>query len=104
MKIKAIFIAVAATAPLLVLLPASAVSGTCSARMEEREIVGPNEYRVRAWCSSLARNTKARGELVRTGPIINRYTIWFTDDSGRSYYSGWYDAGSYATYELAPVG
>lgn len=72
------------------LAPAYAVGGSCRAYEEKKsQSFQPDAYRVRAICSSLQSDTKARGVLMLdaapdettvwfTGLNINRYSAWTT--------------------------
>lgn len=56
---------------------ATAVGGQCDSKRMEKEILGPNSYAVRAWCSSLNSDSKAKGILdIASEPDMN--TQWFT--------------------------
>ncbi len=56
---------------------ATAVGGSCDSKRVEREIWGPNSYPVRAWCSSLQSDSRAKGILdIASEPDMN--TQWFT--------------------------
>jgi len=67
---------------------ADAVSGSCTSSRQEREIWGPNSFRVRAKCSSLGSDSKARGVLdIASEPDMQ--TGWFTD-LNTYHYSSYY--------------
>lgn len=70
---------------------ANAVGGNCSSTRQEKEDWGPNSFRVRAVCSSLQANTKARGTLD-VALNNDKSTIWFTG-LNKYYYSGYTDCG-----------
>jgi hypothetical protein len=72
----------------LALAPASAVGGNCSAIKQKQEVSWDlDRHRVRAFCSSLQGDSKARGTLVRNGgPDV--HTSWFTTKN-KYYYSAW---------------
>lgn len=59
--------------------------------------------RVAAWSTSLDANKKARGELVRSSIFPNKFTPWFTDDSGKKYYSDYASFAIGTSCEIATV-
>jgi hypothetical protein len=65
---------------------ATAVGGNCTSTRQTQDVTGPNNYRVRASCSSLQGDSKARGILDRNG--TDARTAWFTARD-KYYYSGW---------------
>jgi hypothetical protein len=78
---------------------AGAVGGSCHSNMEkEVRDLSPDAYRVRAICSSLDSDTKARGVLDRPGNDCE--TVWFTTVN-KSYYSGWCTSGRGTFTKLA---
>lgn len=83
--------------------PANAVGGNCSATRQMREVVGPNEYRSRASCSSLQGDTRARAQLNRDGGP-DYFSSWFTR-LNTYYYTGYYScySGCSATYQIDHV-
>lgn len=82
---------------------AEAISGTCSATKQKDEQFGPDQYRVRASCSKLSGDAKARGQLTRDNQA-DEHTSWFTT-LNKYYYSPWDDClwGCSATYQLNSV-
>jgi hypothetical protein len=58
-------------------LPAQAVGGNCSSVVQEKEDPFANKFRVRAICSSLQADSKARGTLIINGSG-DKHTSWFT--------------------------
>lgn len=61
--------------------------GNCYHIKQEKSKVGPNDFRVRAHCSSLRGDQKARGTLdVRLD--TDKHTSWFTTRN-KYYYSGY---------------
>lgn len=84
---------------------ASAIGGNCSAiRQHQVRNNLPDLYRVRASCSSLQGDSKARGVLDRNLVPTALYTSWFTS-LNKYYYSGWGDSiyGSSARTEIKGV-
>lgn len=67
---------------------AQAVGGTCSSVRQKDERFGPDYYRVRASCSSLNGDSKARGILDKNG--VDQRTQFFTT-LNKYYYSSWVD-------------
>ncbi|WP_447645335.1 hypothetical protein [Nocardioides zeae] len=67
---------------------AEAVGGNCSSVRQEIDVFGPNAYRVRAKCTSLQGDSKARGVLDISGDTDKR-TEWFTTVN-KYYYSDSY--------------
>ena len=82
---------------------AEAVSGTCSATKQKDEVFGPDQYRVRAWCSSLSGDAKARGNLNRNNQV-DEHTAWFTT-LNKYYYGSWDDClwSCSANYQISHV-
>lgn len=68
---------------------AEAISGNCTAVKQKDDVFGPDQYRVRAICSSLSGDAKARGTLDRNNQV-DKHTSWFTTRN-KYYYSGWDD-------------
>lgn len=67
---------------------AEATGGTCYSVRQENEIFGPNSYRVRAYCSALNSDSRARGVLdIASEPDVN--TGYFTT-LNKYYYSDYY--------------
>jgi hypothetical protein len=56
---------------------AEAVGGNCSSVRQEKDDTGYNSYRVRARCSSLNADSKAKGVLDKSG-ASDPETTWFT--------------------------
>lgn len=81
-------------------LPASALGASCHAHKD----VKPDDStysRVAIWCDTIQSDSKVQGELVRTGPLPNKFTSWFTDE-WNTHYSPWGTAGESVDYEVAP--
>lgn len=72
---------------------ASALGGTCSSA-EEKQVRdwAPDLYRVRASCSKLNSDTKARG-ILDLSLAVDKSTAWFTT-LNTNYYSSWTDSDS----------
>jgi hypothetical protein len=85
--------AVAATAD-----AALAVGGTCSATTENVSLTGPDGKRVKASCSKLEGDSKARGTLDLVA-ASDKHTAWFTglNTAYRSDYDRGPNRGSYYT-------
>lgn len=79
--------ALVATGVSLTALPSASAANLCGAE-RQRQVINnaPDKWRVRAHCSQLNRDTKARGHL---GGTLGQHTQWFTA-LNRSYYSGYY--------------
>ncbi len=100
-RVMAVMAAGVAIAGLVQAAPAQALGGNCSHALEKRVVDwNPDEYRARAWCSSLQGDSKAQGRLIRTG--LDKYTSWFTR-TNTSYYSGWYIWGTGSSVTIARV-
>lgn len=56
---------------------AEATGGNCSSIRQEKEDTGYNSFRVRASCSSLQADSKAKGVLEKAG-ASDPETAWFT--------------------------
>lgn len=56
---------------------ASAVGGSCSSIRQEDERLGPNAYRVRARCTAMEGDSKARG-VLDVAFANDEETAWFT--------------------------
>ena len=79
---------VAVVCGLAVASPAGAVSGNCTHWVNKAAISGaPDAYRVGAACTSLGRDSKARGVLM-VNEATDSYTVWFTTIN-KSYYSSY---------------
>ncbi len=83
-------LAIAATATLGPAMPAYAVGGNCTSAVEHRSQTGFDAYRVRASCSSLQSDSKARGALDFAA-AVDTFTPYFTA-LNTSYYSDWINA------------
>lgn len=82
---------------------ASATGGDCAAYRDCQAVpLAPDNYRVRAICSRLDYETRARGVLDRVG--LPFHTQWFTS-TGRAYYSQWGNCmgGCSTRVEMAPA-
>lgn len=84
-------------------LSAQAFGGVCNAERQKDSQFGPDEYRARAECDRLDRDSKARGILVRSNQF-DEHTSWFTT-LNKWYYTPWDDCpwGCYATYGFGQV-
>ncbi|MGO1312577.1 MAG: hypothetical protein ACTMKW_08530, partial [Brevibacterium aurantiacum] len=73
----------------------------CSAYKQDHP--SDSSARVVAYSTNLDANKKARGELVRSAFVPNAYTSWFTDDSGKRYYSPYRSFAVDTACEIANV-
>lgn len=96
-----------AAAGMIVATPAAqAVGGSCRAYEEKKaQSFRPDAYRVRAICSSLQADSKARGTLLVEN-AVDEHTVWFTGLNINRYSSWrtlleWEVGGTEA--EIAPI-
>lgn len=98
--IVGLFAAVPATGTLLA-QPTSAVSASCSSKLETKEhTFYYDDHRAGAYCTSIASDTMARAKLVKTGGP-DAASVWFTATRVWKY-TGWKTCayGCWDTFEL----